>query len=160
MACSKNAGLWTEIAAGTLGGLAGAFVMGLAGAGLSKILGSKTQGGPQDATVLAAQRLLGRELRADQKPMAAQVVHYGFGAAMGALYGAASAAARPARAGAGMGFGAALYFGAHALAVPRLGLAESPLDTPLVDEAAEFAAHLVYGAVTEGVRRAVAATVS
>ena len=160
MATRKEPCLWSEIAAGAIGGLAGSFVMGLANMRLSKALGSKAHGGPQDATVLTAERLLGRELPNQQKSMAGQIVHYAFGTAVGALYGAASAMGCPARSGAGTAFGAAVYVGAHGIAVPRLGLAESPLDVPLVDEAVELISHLVYGVVTEGVRRAVTATVS
>ena len=79
---------------------------------------------------------------------------------MGALHGAAAAAGCPAAGGTGLALGAALYVGAHGVAVPRLGLAGSLLDAPLPDEAAELAAHLVYGAVSEVVRRAVLATLS
>jgi hypothetical protein len=152
--------IWSGALAGMAGGLAGAFVMGLASSRLSKLLGANGQGGGPDATVLAAERLLGRKLTPQERPIASQLMHYGFGAAMGALYGAARAAGCARGAGAGLGFGAAVYLGAHGMAVPRLGLAESPLDVPLPNEAAELAAHLVYGAVTDGVRRALLATVS
>jgi putative membrane protein len=134
--------------------------MGLASEALSRVLGSKNHGGPRDATVLAAERLLGRELPAERKGLAGQMVHYGFGAAVGALYGLASATGCPARGGRGAAFGVSVYLGAHATAVPMLGLSESPLDVPIVDEAAELASHVVYGLVTEGVRSAVTATVS
>ena len=152
--------LWKGAAAGLAGGLAGSLAMGFAPPWLAKPAGQKSRGGPQDATVLFAERLLGRELHPEEKAVAGTVVHLAFGSAMGALYGAAAAAAPPARSGAGLPLGLALYAGAHGYAVPKAGLSKSPLDQPLAGEFVEFAAHLVYGAVTEGVRRAIAGTVS
>jgi len=45
--------------------------------------------------------------------------------------------------------------GAHVIAVPALGLAEPPTRRPRSEEGLEFALHLVYGVVTELVRRLV-----
>jgi len=157
--CGKHGCAWAGAAAGLAGGLAGSLAMGWAHAALAKAVGAETHGGPQDSTVLAAEALVG-PLSPAGKKIAAPVVHFAFGALMGAAYGAAAAKARPVAAAGGLAFGAALYAGAHAVALPKLRLAESPLDRPLAAEAVEFAAHLVYGAVAEGVRRAVAATLS
>jgi hypothetical protein len=156
----RRDGLWTGMAAGMAGGLAGSVAMGLAHWGLAKVVGQKTRGGERDATVLAAERLLGRELAPGQRKAAGVVVHLLFGSAMGAAYGMAAAAAPRAAAGAGLPLGAALYFGAHGYGVPKAGLSKSPLDQPLPGEFVEFAAHLVYGAVAEGIRRAITGTVS
>ncbi|HWQ52207.1 MAG TPA: DUF1440 domain-containing protein [Bryobacteraceae bacterium] len=156
----RRNGLWTAVAAGVAGGLVGSVAMGLAHAGLAKVVGEKTRGGPEDATVLTAERLLGRELELEEKAVAGSLVHLLFGSAMGAAYGAATAVVPKAASGAGLPLGAALYFGAHGYGVPKAGLGRSPLDQPLPGEFVEFAAHLVYGLVTDGIRRAITSKVS
>jgi len=146
--------VWTGLAAGVAGGLAAAYVMG-------RVAARGARGGGPDATALAADAVAlavtGRELTGAQKEIGGQVVHYAFGAAMGGAYGALSAALPQTAAGYGVPFGAAVYLGAHGLAVPRLGLADSPLDRPLAVEATELAAHVVYGVVADLVRRGVLA---
>ena len=57
----------------------------------------------------------------------------------------------------GAPFGAALYLGAHAAAVPALGLSKPVTRKPLKDEAGEFLGHLVYGVVTDMTRRGIIA---
>ncbi len=129
--------------------------------------GQRPQGQPQrqsqqegevDSTVLTAQALarvlLRRELTEEEKKLGGNVVHYGFGAKVGAVYGALAEVAS-VNAGFGLPFGAAVWLGAHEIVVPALGLSKSPAEYPLKDHAAELAAHLVYGATTEAVRRAV-----
>jgi uncharacterized membrane protein YagU involved in acid resistance len=148
------------MAAGMAGGLAGTVAMTLAHVGISKLTGRQSRGGPQDATVLTAERLLGRQFAPDEKEKAGMVVHFAFGMLAGAGYGAAVAVARPVCTGAGLPLGMGLFAGAHMVALPALGLSESPLDRPLAGELVEFAAHLVYGVVTEGIRRAIVSTVS
>lgn len=103
----------------------------------------------EDSTIKVAQqiskRARHRPLAPAEKPIAGNLVHYGFGASMGLLYGAAAAATPLVTAGAGAGFGAAVWLGAHAVVVPALGLAPSPLRQPLGKEALEFVLHIVYG---------------
>ena len=55
----------------------------------------------------------------------------------------------------GLPFGASVWLGAHVIMVPALGLAAPPTRQPPAKEALEFVLHLVYGAVTEVVRRLV-----
>jgi uncharacterized membrane protein YagU involved in acid resistance len=59
------------------------------------------------------------------------------------------------RTGYGSLLGTTVWLGAHVLVVPALGLAEPVTKSPLTQEAGEFGAHLVYGTVSEGLRRAV-----
>jgi len=82
-------------------------------------------------------------------------VHYGFGATMGALYGAAAAVTPVVTIGAGTAYGAAVWLGAHAIVVPALGLARSPLREPPGKEALELVLHLAYGVAVGLVHRAV-----
>jgi uncharacterized membrane protein YagU involved in acid resistance len=110
-----------------------------------------------EATVKAAdavaRKVAGHELDEQTKPKAATAVHFAFGSLMGAAYGAAAAANRKVGIAAGLPFGAAVYAGAHATAVPALRLSEPPTRVPAKDEIGELLGHLVYGFVTDITRR-------
>ena len=54
---------------------------------------------------------------------------------------------------AGIPFGAALWLAADEIGVPAAGLAKGPAEYPVSKHASALAAHLVYGATTELVRR-------
>jgi uncharacterized membrane protein YagU involved in acid resistance len=149
-----------SVVGGLVGGLIGAAVMSAGHAVLTTIVGREpapaaTQ--EEDATVKVADRLSrmvrGRALAESEKPAAGNAVHYGFGAAMGLLYGAAAVAFPAVTVGAGAGFGIAVWLGAHAIVVPALGLARSPLQQPLSKEAIEFVLHIAYGITVGLVRR-------
>jgi uncharacterized membrane protein YagU involved in acid resistance len=149
---------------GLLGGLAGAAVMSAAHAWLLRA-GLLEPPSPrerdEDATVTVAEALsrtlLGRPLPDHARARAGSAVHHGFGAALGLLYGAVTALVPRAAAGAGLGFGAAVWLGAHAVVVPALGLAPPPRRRPARTEGAELVLHLAYGASVEMVRRATVA---
>ena len=111
---------------------------------------------PEDPTVKvasAATRLVGYRLGEAEKAPAGSVVHYAFGAVIGAVYGAAAEIVPIVSTAFGLPFGATVWLGAHVVVVPALGLTESPLRQPATKEAEEFGLHLVYGAITELVRR-------
>ncbi|HUH64407.1 MAG TPA: DUF1440 domain-containing protein [Terracidiphilus sp.] len=117
---------------------------------------SDEDGGPrEDATMKAAGRLAralaGRELTYEQKKTGGPIVHYAFGAVMGGIYGGLAEHSPQVTNGFGTAFGGALFAGADVIAVPALNLAEASSDLPSL--ATPFAAHLVYGATTELVRR-------
>lgn len=144
---------------GLVGGLLAAGAMSLAHRIVSDAIPkAEPPSAPQaeDSTVKvasAAARLAGFRLDEDQKPLASNVVHYGFGASVGALYGAVTEIVPRVAAGVGLPFGVAVWLGAHVIAVPALGLAEPPTREPVGKEAEEFGLHLVYGVTTELVRR-------
>jgi uncharacterized membrane protein YagU involved in acid resistance len=118
---------------------------------------SPRDGNEEDSTVKAASAVshivLSRELRPDEKTMAGTAVHYAFGTLVGAGYGLAAEYRPAAQAGWGTLFGAAVWLGAHVITVPALGLAQPVTHSTPRKEAAEFGAHLVYGAVAESIRR-------
>ena len=117
----------------------------------------------EDATMKAAGALAkafaGRELTYEQKQVGGPIVHYAFGAAMGGLYGALSEYSPIVTAGAGAAYGGVLFAGADMIAVPALNLSGSSGEATISSLATPFAAHLVYGAVTEMVRRLLRATI-
>jgi putative membrane protein len=116
----------------------------------------------EDATMRAADAVVstitgGRHLSFEEKQKGGPIVHYAFGAAMGGVYGALAEYSPAARAGFGTAFAGALFAGADLVAVPALNLSSSSGDAPVSTLATPFAAHLVYGVATEGVRRIVRA---
>jgi len=145
------------VLAGALGGLAGAALMApvhMAAAELAKQEAPKGEDATQKVAQTVVAKTTGRKLPRAQKAKAGQVVHFAFGAAMGALYGLLAENFPFVTAGAGTLFGAAVYTGAHALTVPALGLAPGPAENGAAREAAELGSHVVYGVVTDAVRRA------
>jgi uncharacterized membrane protein YagU involved in acid resistance len=110
-----------------------------------------------DATVKAAsaisESLAGHKLTAKEKKIAGPAVHYAFGSAMGAVYGAASELAPASSKGFGLAFGSALWFGADEIGVPAAGLSKPPSEIPASTHASALAMHLFYGMTVEGVRR-------
>ena len=119
------------------------------------------QGAKEDATMKAADAIVstigGRHLSFEEKQKGGPMMHYAFGAVMGGVYGVVAEYSPAARTGFGMAFGAALFTGADLVAVPALHLSGSSLDAPVSTLATPFTAHLVYGAITESVRRLVRA---
>ena len=122
---------------------------------------SREEGGEEQepATAKAAsaisENVFGHELTKGEKQTAGQVVHYGFGTTMGALYGAAAELLPGVTAGAGLGFGTLLFLGADEVAVPATGLSEPPAEVPLSKHAYGLVSHLVYGLTADLVRRGV-----
>src|ERR1041385_2513085 len=93
----RHRAMWKGMVAGAAGGLAGAGAMNQAHAAIAKLKKQRQQTEnpaeeSEDATMKAADKVLsiaaGRHLTHEQKKMAGPVVHYAFGAVMGALYGA------------------------------------------------------------------------
>jgi len=100
-----------------------------------------------------AVRWIGGRLDEADTPMAGTIVHYAFGALVGAAYGIAAELAPVVTIGRGLAFGATVWLGAHAVTVPAFGLAAPPTRRPIRKEAEEFGLHLVYGVTADLVRR-------
>ena len=147
--------MWRGALAGLVGGLLAAGAMSLAHQMVPRPHTAADEG--EDATVKTADAVLRgvarRPLPERAKPVASQIVHYAFGGSVGALYGGVAELVPRVGAGLGVPFGLAVWLGAHVIAVPALGLAESPVRRPLAKEAPELGLHVVYGAVVELVRR-------
>jgi putative membrane protein len=120
----------------------------------------------EDATMKAAGKVAeaaGHTLSHEQKKKAGPLVHYGFGTAMGALYGTiaelgpSEVCRHPILSG--MGFGSMLFAGADEVAVPAAGLSGKPSESPASAHIYALASHLVYGATTGALRRIVRAAI-
>lgn len=116
-------------------------------------------GEPQeDATTKTADALFatatgGQHLSLEGRQKGGPVVHYGFGALMGALYGGLAEYSSAVKSGVGAGFGSALFAGADLVAVPSLHLSPPLRESPPETLVTPLAAHLVYGFTTELLRR-------
>ena len=112
----------------------------------------------QNANELAAQAtataILHRRLTRQELSLGARLVHFTFGAAVGALY-AASLHRHPNKHRTGVMLGAGLWLLADEIAMPLVGLSRSTLERPIEMHLQSFAAHLVYGVTTERVRATV-----
>ena len=156
---------WRGIIAGLVGGVIAAGAMSLVHKGLGGFMSGTQQSAPaaeqqsEDPTVKVAngitRRLVNRPVPEDKKPLAANIVHYAFGAGVGGLYGGVAEVVPRVTVALGLPFGIAVWLGAHVIMVPALGLAAPLTRQPPPKEALEFFLHLVYGAVTETVRRLV-----
>jgi uncharacterized membrane protein YagU involved in acid resistance len=142
------------ILAGAVGGLIACFVMSQFHSLFQK---AESAGEEEDSTVKTASAvsklIFQHELTPQEKKIAGPAVHYGFGTSVAAAYGAAVEVLPVLRTVWGMPFGAAVWLGAHVIAVPALGLSEPVTRATPRNEAVEFGAHLVYGAVVESIRR-------
>ena len=157
--------------AGAVGGLVASWTMNefqrVWAAAEKQITGGKRgqNGGPhssedaEDATMKTAdhisEALQGRHLSKDEKKKAGPVVHYAFGALMGAVYGASVEVNPAANALAGFPFGAILFAVADEVASPVSGLSAKPAAYPLSKQLYGLVSHAVYGVTAETVRRIV-----
>ena len=95
----------------------------------------------------------GVELDDTEKEKAGAFVHYAFGGALGAAYGASVELIPSLNAGGGVPFGIAVWLAADEIGTPLAGLAKPPTEYPLSVHGQSLASHMVFGAVTELVRR-------
>ena len=157
---SRSNQLYKGLIAGAVGGLAGSWLMTRFQSLFAHVLQGKTdphQGEGEDATVKTAEKIssavLHRQLSEGAKKKAGPIVHYTYGAAIGALYGGLAQKDERTELGFGSAYGAAAWALGDEVAVPALGLGKKPAETPLSQHVQTLAAHVVYGMTLEGVRR-------
>jgi uncharacterized membrane protein YagU involved in acid resistance len=116
-------GHWRGITAGLVGGVIAAGAMSLVHKGFAAPSAEQQQ--TEDATVRVADGvsrwLVNRPVPEDKKPLAGSIVHYAFGAGVGALYGGVADVAPRVTVALGLPFGVAVWLGAHVIMVPALG---------------------------------------
>lgn len=113
---------------------------------------------PKPTTLKAADaittRVLGHKVRKKHQNLAGEAVHYAMGGTSAAIYGMLAEVAPAVRAGEGAAFGTALWLIADEASLPALGLTKAPTKIPVSSHVYALASHLVYGVVTEAMRRA------
>ena len=157
------------VLAGVAGGLVASWVMNEFSSTLGQKLSNavetpeekqelKKESDGEDSTMKAADKIVegvtgGRHLTHEQREIGGPIVHYAMGAVTGGIYGALAEYTDIAKVGFGTTFGAAVFASADLFGVPAAGLGQWPGEYPVSSLANPFAAHLVYGATTELVRR-------
>jgi putative membrane protein len=96
-----------------------------------------------------------RPLSETEEVVSVQAIHWGFGALVGAAYGAVAEYQPVVTGRLGANFGLTLCGMTHASTLPIMGLTESPENQPAREHASELVTHAIYGVTTEVVRRAV-----
>jgi putative membrane protein len=134
--------------AGTVGGLAGA----AAKAAAEAVYPPRTQGQIPPPAVLV-NRISDRPLSEAEEEASVQVIHWGFGALVGGVYGAAAEYMPAVTGRLGASFGLTVCGITHAATLPLMGLTEKPEDQPLRESGSEVVTHAIYGVTTEVVRR-------
>ncbi len=136
--------------AGFIGGLSATAAKTLA----EKIYPPRTHGEPEPPSLLA-EKLVGHPLEGPARAFAAESIHWSFGALAGAAYGALAEFYPAATAKEGASFGMALMTLTHEKALPVIGLSAEPDDQTMREKASELGTHVVFGFVTEIVRKRV-----
>ena len=153
----KICNIWKSMAAGLAGGLVASWVMDETTKMLAPHNDQPMPTGPADPKVKVAravkESVLKSPLSEQDEKTAGAVVHYATGGLSGALYGAVASVLPLASAGFGTLFGTAVFVAGEGVALPALGITGSPAKIPLPVQAQYLGGHLIYGAVTEAVRR-------
>jgi uncharacterized membrane protein YagU involved in acid resistance len=111
----------------------------------------------EEPTVKVAQKisreLFQHELTESEKHVAGPAVHYGYGGAVGALYGGLAEVLPIVGIGLGIPYATLLCLGGDAVAVPALGFSKPPSQVPPATHASALATHFVYGITLDISRR-------
>ena len=163
MARWRKDSVWKGLVAGIAAGLVASWVMAQFHSLAAKLPGMPPpESAPdEDSTVRAAaaisEGVFHHALSKDEQGVLGPAVHYGFGSVVGGVYGAIAEKLPIVKKTAGVPFGLAVWLGAHVITAPALGLSRPVTRSPVPMEAVELGAHVVYGAVTEFLRRLVRA---
>jgi putative membrane protein len=147
-----------SLARGIVAGLIAGLIATAAKTAVEKIYPPRTHGEPEPPEVLAnqvANKVSSHGLAPAQKHVAAETIHWTFGMATGAAYGALAEYYPAATAREGVNFGMTLMALTHESALPAMGLSAPAPEQTTREKTSEIASHVVYGLVTETVRKVV-----
>jgi putative membrane protein len=139
--------LWKGLVAGLVAGLAATAAKTVA----EKIYPPRVHGEPEPPEVLS-ERIAGHPLDEDSKFVASETIHWGFGAAAGAFYGALAEFYPAVTKKEGANFGLTLMALTHEGVLPAMALSAAPEQQTQREQSSEAATHLIYGVVAERVR--------
>ncbi|NYF79320.1 DUF1440 domain-containing protein [Granulicella arctica] len=143
-----------SLAKGLLAGLIGGLVATAAKSLMEKVYPPRTHGEPEPPAVLA-EKLAGHPLDETTKTVATETIHWSFGALAGAVYGGVVEYYPAAAAKEGASFGLTLAALTHETALPAMGLSAEPEEQTTREKTSEMSSHVVFGLVTETVRRTI-----
>lgn len=142
--------LWKGLVAGLAAGVAATAAKTLA----EKFYPPRVHGEPEPSE-LVAERIAGHPLDQTTEFVASEGIHWGFGAAAGAFYGALAEFYPAATSKEGANFGLVLMALTHQGILPAMGLSEPTGQQSEREQTSEAATHLIFGVVAERVRRIV-----
>ncbi len=148
---SEITGRERSLAKGLLAGLIAGLVATAAKSLAERVYPPRIHGEPEPPEVLA-EKIAGHSLDGETKTAATEAIHWGFGAATGAAYGALAEFYPAATSKEGASFGLALMTLTHETALPAMGLSAPAEEQSSREHTSEAATHLVYGLVAERVR--------
>jgi putative membrane protein len=150
IAIRQDKSIWKGLVAGLIAGVVATAAKSVA----EKFYPPRTHGEPNPPEVLA-ERVAGHPLDADTKLAASEAIHWGFGAAVGAAYGVAAEYFPAAADKEGAAFGLMLMALTHETALPAMDLGAPSEAQTAREHTSETATHVLFGVVTERVRRLV-----
>ena len=135
------------LAAGVVGGIVATAAKSFA----EKLYPPRVHGESEPPEV-TAEKIAGHPLDPHTKAVAAETIHWVFGAVAGGFYGVLAELYPQITAKSGATFGLTLMSLTHEGALPKLGLSEPPEEHSFREHTSEATTHIVYGVVTERVR--------
>ena len=147
MSEGANQSLLKGLLAGVIAGLVATAAKSIA----ERIYPPRVHGEPEPPEALA-EKLAGHRLSSSTKALAGEAIHWGFGAAAGAAYGAAAEYYPAVTAKEGATFGLMLMTLTHETALPAMGLSAAAEEQTPREHTSEAATHLLFGVVAERVR--------
>lgn len=142
--------LWKGVVAGLAAGIAATAAKSLA----EKFYPPRMHGEP-DPAELVAERIAGHPLDHTTEFVATEGIHWGFGAAAGAFYGALAEFYPAATSKEGANFGLVLMALTQQGILPAMGLGAPAEQQSQREQTSEAATHLIFGVVAERVRHIV-----
>jgi putative membrane protein len=139
--------LWKGLAAGLVAGLVATAAKSLA----EKFYPPRIHGEPEPPELLS-ERLSAHPLDPDTEQVASEAIHWGFGAAAGAFYGALAEFYPAVTTKEGANFGLTLMALTHEGVLPAMALSAPPEQQSEREQSSEAATHLIYGIVAERIR--------
>lgn len=140
-----------DILKGALAGLIGGLIATAAKTAAEKVYPPRTHGEPEPPALLAEKAGLPKT-ETTQKKFVEESIHWVFGAAAGAAYGALAEVYPRVTEKHGANFGMTLMAVTHEGALPALGLSARPEHQEGREQRSEVVTHVVYGVVCETVR--------
>ena len=139
--------LWKGLVAGLAAGVAATAAKALA----ERLYPPRIHGEPEPPELLT-ERIAGHPLDYTTEHIAAESIHWGFGAAAGAFYGALAEFYPAATSKEGANFGLVLMALTHQGVLPAMGLSAPTEQQSEREQTSEAATHLIFGVVAERVR--------
>jgi putative membrane protein len=147
MAVERKRSIWKGLLAGAVAGLVATAAKSMA----EKFYPPRTHGEPNPPEEMA-EKIAGHSLDEDTRETAAEAIHWGFGIAAGAAYGAAAEFFPMVADKGGATFGLTLMALTHDSALPAMGLSAELQDQTPREHTSEAASHVIFGVVAERVR--------